>query len=150
MRVSIKGDEVTTIKNKYGAEVHLCKRGDVYWVTLEMPKSQLEMGTISFGTLTKLNTYLHGIGFDDTVRGPFDLVAFLKSTLTPCEIDGNRSVSLLAFSVVDSCWLDFHVQSYDLGVPTFTGISKVVLESLNEEQITVEELHEAYKQLGWM
>lgn len=150
MRVLVSGDEMTIIKNKYGTEAHLCKRGNTYWVTLEMPKSQLEIGTIYFETLKKLNTYLHGIGFDDTVRGPFDLTTFLKRNLTPYEIDGHRRVSLLAFSVVDSCWLDFNVQSYDLGIQTFAEIPKVVLERLNEEQITVEELHEAYKQLGWM
>lgn len=150
MRVSVSGDETTIIKNKYGTEAHLCKIGNTYCVTLEMPKSQLEIGTIYFGTLAKLNTYLHGIGFDDTVRGPFDLVAFLKRNLTPCKIDGSRRIYLLAFNVLDSCWYGFSGQNYDIGVQTFAEIPEVVLTELNEEQITVEELHEAYKQLGWM
>lgn len=150
MRVFVGGDETTIIKNKYGTEAHLCKRGDTYWVTLEMPKSQLKMGTIYFETLETLNKYLHGIGFEDTVRAPSDLAAFLKRNLTPCKIDGSRRMYLLVFNVLDSCWYSFSGQNYDIGVQTFIAIPEVVLTELNEEQITVRELHEAYKQLGWM
>lgn len=153
------GDKVWHIIHGWGEIVHINK-DEIYGITVRF--------TVPDGSCRFDDTYTFG-GFactghkcpsiywneiklptDKEDKKPFDLVDFLKENLEPeeFEYEGNNYTLIYDYNTKALYTnIDILIEST---FPYFKSISFDVLGTLNENKITMKQLKEAYRKLGWI
>ena len=86
-------------------------------------------------------------------KKPFDLVNFLRYNLEPKEFEQDTSNIELYFSHKTNRWnWGSNIMTQSIGVVYFKASDKLscVVDTLNDNKITIQQLKQGYKELGWL
>lgn len=87
---------------------------------------------------------------DNEDKKPFDLVEFLKRNLEPEEFEyESNNYTLLYDYSTKALYIDIDIL-IESTFPYFKSISFEILGTLNDNKITLKQLKEAYRELGWL
>lgn len=143
------------LENEHGARAEIYKSKNVYdkdvFIMDLMIKN--EALPIPFYEIDKLNIYLKSLGFKDVIEKPFDLAGYLKNSLQPKEFKQDTSNIYLYFSYkANKCNWGSNTMKQSIGEVYFkeNGSLSRIVDTLNENRVTPQQLKEVYKKLGWL
>lgn len=92
---------------------------------------------------------------DEEDKKPFDLVEFLRENLEPRDFRGGTNNIELRFSHKSNKWKwNWSVLNQSIGAVYFrdrnNGILHYIIDILNKNKITPQQLRNAYRELGWL
>lgn len=83
-------------------------------------------------------------------KKPFDLVDFLRDNLEPKEFEYKKENFYLYYSPYGKRWYS-HITTYDDVLAVyFKRCTRELVDELDENKITPQQLKQAYKELGWL
>ena len=103
-----------------------------------------------FEDLQDVNVFLKSLGFKEVLQEKFDLVNFLKDNLEPKEFTRYIENYYIVYNHKYKKFQSICSNNIERINTYFKFISISILEKLNEENITPQQLKEAYKELGWL
>lgn len=106
--------------------------------------------TAFFNSLDDVNLFLKSLGFKEVLQEEFNLVKYLGENLSPTKFQNGNTNEYLGYDYNDEEWKIFKALSKDIITVYFISICDTVLEKLTFENITPDQLKEAYKELGWL
>lgn len=81
---------------------------------------------------------------------PFNLVEYLKENLQPTEFRIGEENFYLYFDAEDEMWYSFSSE-IDIAITVyFKTCTRELVDELDENKITPQQLKQAYKELGWL
>lgn len=81
---------------------------------------------------------------------PFDLVEYLRENLQPTEFRVGEENFYLYFEAEDEKWYSFSSE-IDIAITVyFKTCTREIVEDLAKNKVTVQQLKQAYKELGWL
>lgn len=134
------GCSIEITKNKLGIELDLIHKSGKY----------NKVNQFIFEDFEELNDFIKVIGFKEVLQEEFNLVKYLEENLIPTKFQNGNTNEYLGYDYNDEEWKIFKVLSKDIITVYFISICDTVLEKLTFENITPDQLKEAYKQLGWL
>lgn len=134
------GCSIEITKNKLGIELDLIHKSGKY----------NKVNQFIFEDFEELNDFIKVIGFKEVLQEEFNLVKYLEENLSPTKFQNGNTNEYLGYDYNDEEWKIFKVLSKDIITVYFISICDTVLEKLTFENITPDQLKEAYKELGWL
>lgn len=134
------GCSIEITKNKLGIELDLIHKSGKY----------NKVNQFIFEDFEELNDFIKVIGFKEVLQEEFNLVKYLGENLSPTKFQNGNPNEYLGYDYNDEEWKIFKVLSKDIITVYFISICDTVLEKLTFENITPDQLKEAYKELGWL
>ena len=134
------GCSIEITKNKLGIELDLIHKSGKY----------NKVNQFIFEDFEELNDFIKVIGFKEVLQEEFNLVKYLEENLSPTKFQNGNPNEYLGYDYNDEEWKIFKVLSKDIITVYFISICDTVLEKLTFENITPDQLKEAYKELGWL
>lgn len=87
---------------------------------------------------------------DEEDKKPFDLVEFLRDNLEPKEFEYKKENFYLYYSPYGKRWYS-HITTYDDVLAVyFKRCTRELVDELDENKITPQQLKQGYKELGWL
>lgn len=96
------------------------------------------------------------IPIDEEDKKPFNLVEFLKENLEPTKFEKPTGYTnwtdniYLAYMYSECEWKYVYDRNFEIPTVYFKSICKEVLEKLTMENVTPQQLKQAYKKLNWI
>lgn len=87
---------------------------------------------------------------DEEDKKPFDLVEFLRKNLEPKEFEYEKENFYIYYSPYGKRWYS-HITTYDdVLAAYFKKCSRELVDTLDDNKVTPQQLKQAYKTLGWI